>query len=68
MIYNLRHKLKQEYAALSGNEIKNLRLSGVEVCLCRHFERASFTVRTSEIFVVDSHLLGMTGYILNHIA
>lgn len=36
VIYFVKQKLKQEYAGLSGNEIKNLRLSGVEVCLVGH--------------------------------
>lgn len=33
MIYTVRQKLKEEYSNLSGNEIRDLRLSGVEVCL-----------------------------------
>lgn len=33
IIYSVKQKLKDEYITLSGNEIKELRLSGVEVCL-----------------------------------
>lgn len=33
IIYSVKQKLKREYITLSGHEIKNLRLSGVEVCL-----------------------------------
>lgn len=33
VVYSVKQKLKQEYVGLPGNEIKNLKLSGVEVCL-----------------------------------
>lgn len=33
LIYSVRQKLKQDYAGLKGDEIKNLKLSGAEVCL-----------------------------------
>lgn len=33
LIYSVKQKLKQEYVGLSGNEIKNLKSSGVEVSL-----------------------------------
>lgn len=36
MVYSMKQKLKQEYLGLSGNEIKNLKASGVEVCLNSH--------------------------------
>ena len=38
VVYSIKQKLKQEYIGLPGNEIKNLKLSGVEVCLdgCLH--------------------------------
>lgn len=32
-MYSTKHKLKQEYVGLPANEIKNLKASGVEVCL-----------------------------------
>ena len=37
VIYTMKQKLKQEFIGLPGSEIKRLRLSGVEVCLCRFF-------------------------------
>jgi len=33
VVYSTKYKLKKEYIGLSGNEIKNLKVSGVEVCL-----------------------------------
>lgn len=33
ILYSVRNKLKPEYIGLSGNEIKNLKSSGVEVSL-----------------------------------
>lgn len=33
IVYVVKQKLKQEYCGLPGNEIKNLKSSGVEVCL-----------------------------------
>lgn len=33
IVYAVKQKLKQEYCGLPGNEIKNLKTSGVEVCL-----------------------------------
>lgn len=32
IIYSVKQKLKQEFVGLPGDEIKKLRLSGVEVC------------------------------------
>ena len=38
VVYSIKQKLKQEYIGLPGNEIKNLKSSGVEVWLdsCLH--------------------------------
>jgi nicotinamide mononucleotide (NMN) deamidase PncC len=33
IVYSVKKKLKSEYIGLSGNEIKNLKASGVEVSL-----------------------------------
>jgi len=33
VIYSVKQKLKQEFIGLPGSEIKQLKLSGVEVCL-----------------------------------
>lgn len=32
IVYSVKQKLKQEYVGLPGDEIKELKLSGVEVC------------------------------------
>jgi len=32
IVYSIKQKLKQEYVGLPGDEIKKLKLSGVEVC------------------------------------
>lgn len=34
IVYSVKKKLKQEYSGLPGNDIKNLKNSGVEVWLC----------------------------------
>lgn len=38
LVFSVKQKLKKEYIGLSGNEIKSLKSSGVEVCLdsCVH--------------------------------
>ncbi|KAG0485040.1 hypothetical protein HPP92_009119 [Vanilla planifolia] len=48
-----KHKLKQEYTTLSGNEIKNLRLSGVEVTYTVTSPEVAFTGDTKSDFVID---------------
>ncbi|KAH7657418.1 ribonuclease Z protein [Dioscorea alata] len=53
IIYSVKQKLKQEYAGLSGNEIKNLRLSGVEVTYTVVSPEIAFTGDTMSDFVVD---------------
>ncbi|KAJ0988077.1 hypothetical protein J5N97_006433 [Dioscorea zingiberensis] len=53
IIYSVKQKLKQEYAGLSGNEIKNLRLSGVEVTYTMTSPEIAFTGDTMSDFVVD---------------
>ncbi|KAG0486811.1 hypothetical protein HPP92_008906 [Vanilla planifolia] len=53
IIYSVRHKLKQEYTTLSGNEIKNLRLSGVEVTYTVTSPEVAFTGDTKSDFVID---------------
>jgi hypothetical protein len=34
VIYSVKQKLKKEFIGLPGSEIKQLRLSGVQVCVC----------------------------------
>ncbi|XP_026661504.2 tRNase Z TRZ1 isoform X1 [Phoenix dactylifera] len=53
VIYSVKQKLKQEYAGLSGNEIKNLRLSGVEITYTVTTPEIAFTGDTMSDFIVD---------------
>ncbi|XP_078432184.1 tRNAse Z1 isoform X2 [Wolffia australiana] len=53
VIYNLRHKLKQEYLDLQGTEIKKLKLSGVEVTETISSPEIAFTGDTMSDFIYD---------------
>uniref|UniRef100_A0A1D1Y268 Nuclear ribonuclease Z n=1 Tax=Anthurium amnicola TaxID=1678845 RepID=A0A1D1Y268_9ARAE len=53
LIYSVRQKLKQEYAGLTGDEIKNLRLSGVEVTYTITLPEVAFTGDTMSDFIDD---------------
>uniref|UniRef100_A0A6V7QR80 Metallo-beta-lactamase domain-containing protein n=1 Tax=Ananas comosus var. bracteatus TaxID=296719 RepID=A0A6V7QR80_ANACO len=53
IIYTVKQKLKQEFAGLSGNEIKNLRLSGVEITNTVTVPEIAFTGDTMSDFIVD---------------
>ncbi|XP_031505582.1 nuclear ribonuclease Z-like [Nymphaea colorata] len=53
LIYSVKQKLKQEFVGLSGNEIKNLRLSGVEVTNTVRSPEIAFTGDTMADFIVD---------------
>ncbi|XP_068650369.1 nuclear ribonuclease Z isoform X2 [Aristolochia californica] len=53
VIYSVRHKLKQEYVGLPGNEIKSLRLSGVEITSTVTSPEIAFTGDTMSDFIVD---------------
>ncbi|KAK8948793.1 Nuclear ribonuclease Z [Platanthera zijinensis] len=53
IIYSVKQKLKQEYATLSGNEIKELRFSGVEVTHTMTSPEIAFTGDTTSDFIVD---------------
>ncbi|KAJ0975866.1 hypothetical protein J5N97_017831 [Dioscorea zingiberensis] len=53
IIYSVKQKLKLEYACLSGNEIKNLRLSGVEVTYTVTSPEIAFTGDPISDFVAD---------------
>ncbi|XXG42189.1 hypothetical protein AAC387_Pa01g2522 [Persea americana] len=55
IIYSVRHKLKQEYIGLSGNEIKSLKLSGVEITYSVVSPEIAFTGDTMSDFIVDSN-------------
>ncbi|KAG9451866.1 hypothetical protein H6P81_004770 [Aristolochia fimbriata] len=53
LIYSVRHKLKQEYIGLPGNEIRGLRLSGVEITDTVTSPEVAFTGDTMSEFIVD---------------
>ncbi|XP_058085848.1 nuclear ribonuclease Z isoform X2 [Magnolia sinica] len=53
IIYSVRQKLKQEYLGLSGNEIKSLKLSGVEITYTVTSPEVAFTGDTMSDFIVD---------------
>ncbi|KAG7590138.1 Metallo-beta-lactamase [Arabidopsis suecica] len=53
VVYSTKHKLKKEYIGLSGNEIKNLKASGVEITDNITTPEVAFTGDTTADFVVD---------------
>ncbi|XP_077245275.1 nuclear ribonuclease Z-like isoform X2 [Tasmannia lanceolata] len=53
IVYSVKQKLKQEYVGLSGNEIKNLRLSGVEITDTVTAPEIAFTGDTMSDFIID---------------
>lgn len=53
IIYSVKQKLKQEFAGLSGNEIKDLKLSGVEITYTVTSPEIAFTGDTTSDFIVD---------------
>ncbi|WOK95778.1 nuclear ribonuclease Z [Canna indica] len=53
VIYSVKKKLKSEYCGLSGNEIKNLKLSGVEITYTITTPEIAFTGDTTSDFVLD---------------
>ncbi|XP_010471561.1 PREDICTED: nuclear ribonuclease Z [Camelina sativa] len=55
VVYSTRYKLKQEYIGLSGNEIKNLKASGVEITNSITTPEVAFTGDTTSDFVVDEN-------------
>lgn len=52
-MYSTKYKLKKEYIGLSGNEIKNLKVSGVEITDSIITPEVAFTGDTTSDFVVD---------------
>ena len=44
IVYSVKQKLKQEFVGLPANEIKKLKLSGVEVCGSLFFLSSEFTL------------------------
>ncbi|XP_022133332.1 tRNase Z TRZ1 [Momordica charantia] len=55
LVYSVKQKLKKEYLGLSGNEIKKLRLSGVEVTYTISEPEVAFTGDTTSDFIVDEN-------------
>lgn len=55
VVYSVKQKLKDEYIGLPGNEIKNLRLSGVEITYTTTTPEVAFTGDTTSDFIVDSN-------------
>ncbi|KAA8540931.1 hypothetical protein F0562_024931 [Nyssa sinensis] len=53
VIYSIKQKLKQEYTGLPGNEIKNLKSSGVEITYTISSPEVAFTGDTMSDFIVD---------------
>ncbi|KAB2633487.1 nuclear ribonuclease Z [Pyrus ussuriensis x Pyrus communis] len=54
VVYSVKQKLKQEYLGLSGNEIKNLKSSGVEITNTFTEPQVAFTGDTMSDFITDS--------------
>ncbi|KAF6159945.1 hypothetical protein GIB67_033029 [Kingdonia uniflora] len=53
IIYSVRQKLKEEYIGLSGNDIKNKKLSGVEITHTITSPEVAFTGDTMSDFIGD---------------
>lgn len=53
VIYTVKHKLKEEYTGLLGNDIKNLKLSGVEITNTVISPEIAFTGDTMSDFIID---------------
>ncbi|KAK9684598.1 hypothetical protein RND81_10G219900 [Saponaria officinalis] len=54
VVYSLKQKLKKEYVGLPGNEIKQLKFSGVEITDTLLSPEIAFTGDTTAAFIVDS--------------
>ncbi|CAK8571217.1 unnamed protein product [Lathyrus sativus] len=55
ILYSVRNKLKPEYIGLSGNEIKNLKSSGVEITNTLAEPEIAFTGDTTSDFISDEN-------------
>ncbi|KAF5459774.1 hypothetical protein F2P56_019692, partial [Juglans regia] len=55
VVYSIRQKLKQEYVGLSGNEIKTLKSSGVEITYTITAPEIAFTGDTTSDFIIDQN-------------
>ncbi|CAH2067283.1 unnamed protein product [Thlaspi arvense] len=55
VVYSTKQKLKEEYIGLSGNEIKSLKASGVEITNSITTPEVAFTGDTTSDFVADEN-------------
>lgn len=55
IIYSVKQKLKEEYIGLPGDEIKNLKLSGVEITYTVTSPEIAFTGDTMSDYIADSN-------------
>uniref|UniRef100_A0A2N9H419 Uncharacterized protein n=1 Tax=Fagus sylvatica TaxID=28930 RepID=A0A2N9H419_FAGSY len=55
VVYSIKQKLKQEYIGLPGNEIKNLKSSGVEITNTVTVPEIAFTGDTMSDFIIDQN-------------
>ncbi|GAU14855.1 hypothetical protein TSUD_50670, partial [Trifolium subterraneum] len=55
IVYSVKNKLKSEYIGLSGNEIKNLKASGVEITNTLTEPEIAFTGDTMSDFIIDEN-------------
>ncbi|CAH9133976.1 unnamed protein product [Cuscuta epithymum] len=54
IVYSIKHKLKQEYIGLSGEEIKRLKASNVEITNTINTPEIAFTGDTMSDFILDN--------------
>ncbi|CAH9081214.1 unnamed protein product [Cuscuta europaea] len=54
IVYSIKHKLKQEYIGLSGEEIKRLKASNVEITNTINTPEIGFTGDTMSDFILDN--------------
>ncbi|XP_030472606.1 tRNase Z TRZ1 isoform X2 [Syzygium oleosum] len=55
VVYSVKEKLKQEYLSLPGNEIRDLKLSGVEITYTTTAPEVAFTGDTTSDFIHDEN-------------
>lgn len=55
ILYSVKQKLKPEYFGLTGNEIKNLKSSGVEITYTLTEPEIAFTGDTMSDFIIDEN-------------
>ncbi|KAI3970648.1 hypothetical protein MKX01_024295 [Papaver californicum] len=53
VIYSVKHKLKPEYVGLPGNELKSLKVSGVQITNTITSPEIAFTGDTTSDFIID---------------